>query len=218
MRFPGFSTRDCVLLALAAAILGIGISASVEWWGISYVRDTISGFQRSDVALAEVTDRLHDDVLQLRRYEKDVFINLESARARDNYRSRWDTALRSLRFDLTRLRSLAPQAMQGRVQAFVESIAAYRFAFAQTYDLIREGTVVTPQQANERMGEAKVAAHQAEQQLVEISQQAQLRVGQFSDPVSVGRWIWLALNLVLLGIIVGPLVYAARQSAVAPAS
>jgi methyl-accepting chemotaxis protein len=213
MRFATFSTRDWVLLAFAAAILGIGISASLEWWGLTYVRNTIAHFQRSDVALAEAADRMRDNVLQLRRYEKDVFINLDSARVRDRYRAQWDAAFLNLRLDLIRVRSLAPQSTGGEVEKFVESIAVYRSAFVRTCELIDDGSVSTTQQANDRMMQAKVAAHQAEQQLIEIGRQTQLRMGQLSDPMSLGRWICLALNMILLAVVAGPLAYAMRRSA-----
>jgi methyl-accepting chemotaxis protein len=213
MRAAAFSNRDWVLLAFAAAILGIGISASLEWWGITYVRNSIAGFQRSDVALAEAADSMRENVLQLRRYEKDVFINLASAHARDKYRAQWDAAFLNVRFDLTRVRSLAPQSMQGEVQKFVEAIAAYRSAFTRTYELIDAGSVVTTQQANDQMAQAKVAAHQAEQQLIEIGRQTQLRMADLSEPISFGRWICLALNLILLAVVAVPLVYAMRRNA-----
>ncbi len=78
--------------------------------------------------------------------------------------------------------------------------------------------MTTTQQANEQMAQAKEPAHQAERQLIEISQQAQLRMEQLSDPVSVGRWICLALNLVLLALLAGPLTYAVRRNAAPQAS
>src|ERR1044072_8210325 len=128
------SARDCVLLALAAAVLGIVIAASVESWGITRARDAIAGFQHRDVALVGAADRMHDNLLQLRRFEKDVFINIEAAQARETYRARWAAAFFDLRLDLTHVRSLAPRSMDGRVQKFVESVAAYRSAFTHTYD------------------------------------------------------------------------------------
>ncbi len=211
MRFAYLSTRACLLLALGGAVLAICVSAGIEWWGITYLRNVIASVQHGDVALSEAVGSLHDDVLQLRRYEKDVFINIGTTERRDGYRSKWDGALLNLRNDLVRTRALAPQSADAQLQEFADSVAEYRSAFTHTYDSIRGGIIVTTQQANERMDEAKGAAHLAERQLVEIERHAQLRMAQFDDPVSEARWVGLALNLVLLASIGGPLAWAVRH-------
>ena len=211
MRFATLSTRACLMLAFGGAVLATAVSAGIEWWGISHVRDIVASVRHGDVALAETIGSLHDDVLQLRRYEKDVFLNIGSAERRDGYRSKWDDAFLRLRYDLVRSRALVPQSADAQLQDFEDSVADYRSAFAHTYDLIRDGSVATAQQANGQMGTAKDAAHRAEQQLIEIERHAQLRVASFGDPVSGARWASLALNLVLLSAIAGPLAWAMRQ-------
>ena len=81
----------------------------------------------------------------------------------------------------------------------------------RTYDQIRAGSVVTAQQANERMGEAKEAVHQAEQQLVELERQTQLRMAGLADPVTTAGWTGLIANLALLVMIDVPLAWTAWQ-------
>jgi methyl-accepting chemotaxis protein len=218
MRLAALSNRSGLLVALGAVVLATGVCAGIEWWGVRYVRAVLGGFRHGDVALAEVVGNLHDDILQLRRYEKDVFINIGSADERDGYRAKWDEAFLILRSDLTRTRALAPPSAGAGLQDFVDSMAAYRSAFTRTYDGIRAGNVVTPQQANEQMGEAKAAAHQAEQQLIELERGAQLRMTELADPVSAAGWVGLAMNLALLVLVGGPLAWAVRQSAHPPIS
>lgn len=211
MRFTSWSTRAYLMLALGGAVLVTGVSAGIQWWGIGRVREFVASVRHGDVALAESVGNLHDDLLQLRRYEKDVFINLASAPVRDGYRSKWDGEFLHLRYDLMRARTLVPEPSGVELQEFADAVADYRSAFVGTYDAIREGAVATPQQANARMGEAKEAAHRAEQRLLEIEKPALLRMQRFGDPVSDTRWASLALHLLLLAMIGGPLVWAMRQ-------
>ncbi len=211
MRFTSWSTRAYLMLALGGAVVVTGVSAGIEWWGIERVGDFVASVRHGDVALAESVGNLHDDLLQLRRYEKDVFINLASAPVRDGYRSKWDEGLLHLRYDLMRARALVPEPSDVELQDFADAVAAYRSAFVGTYDAIREGAVATPQQANDRMGEAKAAAHRAEQRLLEIERLALSRMQRFGDPVSDVRWASLALHLLLLAMIGGPLAWTMRQ-------
>jgi len=211
MRFTSWSTRAYLMLALGGALVVTGVSAGIEWWGIERVRVFVASVRHGDIALAESVGNLHDDLLQLRRYEKDVFINLASAPVRDGYRSKWDDVFLHLRYDLMRARALVPEPSGGELQEFADAAGEYRSAFVATYDAIREGTVATPQQANERMGDAKEAAHRAEQRLLEIERNALLRMQQFGDPVSDARWASLALHLLLLAMIGGPLAWTMRQ-------
>ncbi|HUO95699.1 MAG TPA: hypothetical protein VMT92_05650 [Steroidobacteraceae bacterium] len=205
------SSRGCLLLALGAVVRATGVGAGIEWWGIRYARSVIAGFQHADMALAEVVGNLHDNVLQLRRYKKDLFINVGSAQERDSYRAQWDEVFLVKRYDLMRIRAPARQSASADPQQFVDSVAVFRAAFMRTYDQIRAGSVVTAQQANERMGEAKEAVHQAEQQLVELERQTQLRMAGLADPVTTAGWTGLIANLALLVMIDVPLAWTAWQ-------
>ena len=211
MRFASLSARPCLLIALGGAVLATGVSAGIEWWGLAHLRDVIASVRHGDVALAEAVGSLHDDVLQLRRYEKDVFINMQSADRRADYRSKWDQEVRRLRYDLMRTRALAPPSAADELQAIEDSVADYCSAFTHTCDLIRGGSVVTTQQANDQMVDAKGAAHRAEQQIIDFERHVQLRMAQFADPIAGARWVSLALNLVLLATIGGALAFAMRQ-------
>lgn len=62
-------------------------------------------------------------------------------------------------------------------------------------------------------GRSEAAAHQAEQQLIELERRAQLRMTALADPVGAADGVGLAINLALLILVGGPLAWAARQSA-----
>ena len=211
MRFSSWSIRAYLTLALGTVVLAIGLSGAIEWWSIAHVRSLVASVQHGDVALAESVGSLRDDVLQLRRYEKDVFINIGSAEALRGYRSKWDGAFRRLRFDLVHTRTLAPQSASPQLQQFTEAMGQYRSVFEQTYDLIQSGALGTARQANEKMADAKAAAHRAERQLVDVEHGAQARMSRFDDPALNAQWLSVGMNLLLLLAVGGPLAVAARR-------
>jgi methyl-accepting chemotaxis protein len=211
MRFPTLSVRALLLLAFGGVLIAIAVSTATEWWGIAHLNRFVASVRNGDIALQETVQDMHDDVLQLRRYEKDVFINIDSLARRRGYRAKWDGAFRALRYHLVRARGAASPAASSRLQQFVTSIGEYHTAFRHTCELIESGAISTPSQANGEMTRYKDSVHQAEQQLVELERLAQLRMSELRDPWATARWLTLVSNLLILMAIGGPLVLTLRQ-------
>ena len=78
-----------LLMTVAAALTG--------GWGMSSLHEAVTVSINRDVALAQAASDLHSDVLTLRRYEKDEFINIHAADSVASYHDKWESALRKLR-------------------------------------------------------------------------------------------------------------------------
>ncbi len=210
MKFSSWSNQSFLAVVLGAAIVAVTLCAAIEWWAVSDLRGAFANARRGH-ALAEAAATMHDDVLQLRRYEKDVFLNIGSPERRADYRARWDRAMLQLRYDLQRVRAVRQGTSDAQVQYIADSIAQYREAFAHTYDLVQGGSVLTGQQANDEMARNKSSIHQAENLLVQLEREAQAHMSSIENPVGDLQWTTLGLNLMLLGIVCGPLAYALRR-------
>jgi methyl-accepting chemotaxis protein len=178
MRLTIFRSRGLLSLAFAAAILAFAVSGAVEYWGMMRLDRATSGVRRGDTALATAAEDMRENLLELRRYEKDVFMNVGAEELVREYRAKWDRAFTSLRYDLVRARRVGSTSQDAQLQRVVDRIADYHVAFAHIYDLILNGTIRTTQQANEAMGPSKDSVRNAESTLGEIG-------GDDRDPKSL---------------------------------
>ncbi|MBS0389248.1 MAG: hypothetical protein JSR15_12290 [Proteobacteria bacterium] len=170
---PGL--RSPLALAFAAAMLAVVISGAVEFWGMERLDRVVNSVHRGDTALANAAEDMREDVLELRRYEKDVFMNIGTPELDHQYRDKWDRAFVGFRYDLERARRTDPTQQDPQLQQVTDLIAAYRVAFTRIYDGMLNGTIQTTQQANEQMSPFKVSVRDAEQLLADISDQARGR-------------------------------------------
>ncbi len=167
--------RALLAIAFATAMMAVVISGAFQYWGMVRIDHVAKGLRRGDTALANAAEDMREDVLELRRYEKDVFMNIGADELVRQYREKWDRAFAGLRYDLERAHRADSALPDAQLQQVTEQMAAYRAAFAHIYDSISNGTIRTTQQANEEMSPFKVSVRDAESLLVEISDNARDR-------------------------------------------
>ena len=167
--------RTSLAVAFAVAMLAVIFSGAVEYWGMTRLDLAARSAHRGDTALANAAEDMREDVLELRRYEKDVFMNIGSGELERQYREKWDRAFAGFRYDLERARRTDPTQQDPRLQLVTERIAAYRAAFTRIFDEMSNGTIQSTQQANEQMSPFKVSVRDAETLLADISDQARDR-------------------------------------------
>ena len=210
-------TRGLLAMSFAIAMLAIAVSGAVQFWGMVRLDRAATGMRQGDTALANAAGDLREDVLELRRYEKDVFMNIGTDELVRQYRDKWDRALVSFRYDLARARRVDPAANNAPLQQVTDQIAAYRVAFTRIYDSIENGTVRTTQQANEEMSPFKSSVRDAELELAEISGDARDREFVLGPAVTAQR-IGLAISAAaLLALAIAYFTFLGRMPAASPA-
>jgi methyl-accepting chemotaxis protein len=202
MRVSKSSLRNWRTLVFGSAFLAVAICAATEYWGILKLDQVAAAFRHGDTALALATEDMRDEVLQLRRFEKDVLLNVGSPELVQSYQAKWEDAFSHLRYDLTRARRSAAGEADSRLQEVVDSIAVYRTAFLEVCDQIHSGVLATPQQANAEANRFREAARNAELALNGISESAFGRT-QTVDPALFAQRCSLAISLALFIALVG---------------
>jgi methyl-accepting chemotaxis protein len=202
MKVSKNSLRNWQTVVFGSAFLAVAICAASEYWGILKLDQVAAAFRHGDTALALATEDMRDDVLQLRRFEKDVLLNVGSPELVQSYQAKWEDAFLHLRYDLTRARRSAAGEADSRLQEVVDSVAVYRTAFLDVCDQIRTGVLSTPQQANAEANRFRQAARNAEQALNGISDSAFGRK-QTVDPALFAQRCSLAISLTLFIVLVG---------------
>jgi hypothetical protein len=165
--------RGAAALLLCAASLAAG-------WGLESVFGEQTDHALRAVEVAEQAARISSLLLEERRYEKDLFINIGDRDRLEAYSRKWRRAHAGLAAALASARALeladedreALREIDADLRAYVRG---YEAVLAQ----IREGRIRTAQQANEAIARYKDAAHRIEaasNAIYERATQRKLRV------------------------------------------
>jgi len=147
------------LMLFAAIAGGLGTHNIVET-----AKQTMDG----ELQLVQLATELRVESLQLRRYEKDTLINIESAEKVQDYRAKWEKALEAAQ----KVRGDAADISSGKARedllALKDDLDAYAAGFRSTVDAIGSGTLKTTAQANAVMDQHKQALYRLDQLVTEI--------------------------------------------------
>jgi methyl-accepting chemotaxis protein len=197
MKFVSLSITAHLALAIGALATAIGAGAAAGWWNLVSLDTFVARTIRGDVALAQAAADMHEDVLQMRRFEKDVFINIGAADSAASYYAKWVQAYQDLRRDLLRARAVAPATLSAPLRDFTDSIAEYRDGFERTYGRIQAGDLKTSEQANAQMTEYKDAVRGTEKLVEDIRREAQERISLAGTTLSA-RGYNLGVDFIVL--------------------
>ncbi len=133
-----FATLVCLALALAAT----------GYWGLSNV--TATARQILDVHVVAVnTGQIQATTLDLLRYEKDYFLNIEDAKTREAYLEKWRVEHKNLQTLLDKLENLVQDERDhARINTMREALTGYDEGFEKVRESVQTGAIKTPAQAN----------------------------------------------------------------------
>jgi methyl-accepting chemotaxis protein len=154
-------------------IVGIGI---ISYIGMNKMRFYIDDLANNDGALMDDGQRARANINMMRRYEKDLFLNIGDAAKMEEYKKKWDDAREHFNKrmeDSVKLLSdpANPDGVKDKatITTIKQQIDAYAAGFNKVYDQIKTGEISTPQDANKAIGQYKVATHQSESMVGEFS-------------------------------------------------
>ncbi|HWS69835.1 MAG TPA: methyl-accepting chemotaxis protein [Steroidobacteraceae bacterium] len=186
-----------LLMALLIANAGIGA------FGIQALFTNAHRAITNDVKLAQTASVIGQLILNERRFEKDVFINIGDAAVRASYKKKWDAAKSSLDEHIAAARKLDLAENDKRALGQVgDGFRSYVDGFERTYGRIESGQIKTTQDANGEFAAFKSAVHGMEDAGEELNGMAVARVNMAAESLSathVRSSIWqIAVALVCL--------------------
>jgi len=147
----------CIILVM---LVGIGLSG---YWGAHSISDLTITMLQGDAAVSEHASRARANVLGLRRFEKDIFINIGSTEKVLDYRKKWQEQHEHLvaRLNDAEKAATLPQDKE-LLKTMRSELAAYEAGFNKVYAGIQAGGIKTTQQANNAINEYKDQIHKME--------------------------------------------------------
>jgi methyl-accepting chemotaxis protein len=137
----GLSFATLVCLALILAVTG--------YWGLSKIAVTARRILDVQVAIADGAGQVQATALELRRYEKDYFLNIADVSVRDSYLQKWKNEHRNMQARLDRLGGIVQgESERAKVRAMRAALAGYDAGFEKVREAIKAGQITDPATAN----------------------------------------------------------------------
>jgi methyl-accepting chemotaxis protein len=188
-----------IVLVLLAAI---GICGYV---GAGKMRAIADKAINTDGKVIEHAERIRMNILQLRRFEKDLFLNCASADKVTEYQGKWDKAREQLLERLTAVTKLSNDPRDKEAMEKIRSASLlYVNGFAKVVEQVRAGAVTTPDEGNRAIGEYKASIHDMEKVSGDFADTAANRMAQNERDMdaTVRTLAWAMSGIMLLAVII----------------
>src|SRR5579864_1831309 len=165
-----FSIAKRLALGFGAVLTLLLVVALAGYWGMeSVTRETIT-MLRGDVKLAELADKAKVHTLELRRGEKDTFLNIADKSKMTSYEQTWRKELSTTHTTVAALQDLATASEEKQLIASMESdLNLYEKGYDSVVAGIVAGKIQTPAEANTAIIEFKDEVHRMEASATELS-------------------------------------------------
>ncbi len=178
-------------------LIGIALSG---YWGTGSVTNMTITMLQGDSTVAEHAARARANVLGLRRYEKDLFLNIGDTEKENAYYKNWKDQLERVNARLKDLDKAATIKQDiDDIGIMKRDIEAYNAGFTKVFNQIQAGQIKTPQAANEAMSPFKDSMHKMENAADELADDANKRMDEMEGVVKQRS---SHTNLIMLGLAV----------------
>ena len=151
--------------------------------------------------LVEYAQRIRANINMMRRFEKDLYMNIDDRTKMEGYKKQWSETLDRIRQrtdSMTKL--LDVQKDKDTVAAINKHISAYTEGFAKVFEKIQSGEIKTTQEANKAIGAYKDATHQSETLINELAdqfdKQSDIQVNKAVATCNNEQWLMVVLPVV----------------------
>ncbi len=127
-------------------LIVVGIAG---YWGVKSLQATALHMLEEEGVFAEHAGRARANVLGLRRFEKDMFINIGSKEKVEKYYAEWKDEVESVHkriADIEKVKAL--KEAQETASTLKTNLDTYAAGVTRVYEKIRSGEITTTQQAN----------------------------------------------------------------------
>ncbi len=187
----------------------IVIGFSGYWGGYSISKNAISefkGMMNTDAAIALHSARAQSNVLGLRRFEKDIFLNIDAKEKVQEYLKKWNEQYELLLAQLNNLEKAAiSQQDKEVVKSMKNDAAIYATAANKIFDSIQADKIKTPQECNAAISEYKSVIRKLEDAARGFSDEGKKRMNTIENNIKnmAQQITFVMLALVIFSLVLG---------------
>jgi methyl-accepting chemotaxis protein len=182
------------------------------YWGVHAVSGTTVHMLSGDAGIAEHAARLRANTLGLRRFEKDIFLNIDKPEKVASYWKEWNDEKESVDKRLADLEKYAKYTDEevsdmAIIRTMREEVNKYEAGMSKVYGMVQSGQITTPQDGNAAISEYKDAIHKLEQTAKDFATHGNDRMDQALPTINAvtsrTTWVMTILTLVAIFISIG---------------
>jgi len=164
-------------LGFGSILLILVVIGGLGAWNIGSIFNLSMDVIKSDAEVAEMAARIRSNINAMRRFEKDVFLNIGDKKD-DAYYKQWSDKVETYNERIAELeKTVRDEKDKEGVKELKTEIVPYITAFNNIYRQIEEGKITTPQQANAAIVPVKDLIHKLDQKSGEFADEAKKRMG-----------------------------------------
>ena len=194
-----------LLLGFGMVLVLLFVVAGTGYWGLDSVKQETVSMLQGDAQISQFAALIKADTLELRRAEKDSFLNVDNQKTREDYVATWKHWREQLKTQLADIdkKHLNTEDKES-VRKMEANASAYESGYTKVLGMIEDGRIKTPQAANEAIKQYKDAIHDLEQEATDLSE-AHFKTMSGMDQVMTDfarRTTSLMLAVVIIAIII----------------
>lgn len=180
-------------IAFGIVLLFIIAISGTNYWGMGKLEAYTSNLVNIDATLALNSARTRANINMMRRFEKDLFLNIADAAKIEEYRKKWNEADdRLVKFLNSSLKTLDaanyPDQEKDKqsIQVILAQVEAYRAGFTTVYNRIKAGEITSTQDANKAISQYSEATRQSEVLIAAFTQKMDKQMDEMVQQAVAG--------------------------------
>jgi len=154
-------------VSFGTVLLLLIIVGATGYWGVNSIAGITVKMLQTDANVAEHSAQARANILGLRRFEKDAFINIGSANKVEEYIKKWNEQREHLTAKIADLEKIITlQQDKDIVKDMKNNFSAYVNGFNKVSRMVQDGKIKTTSEANAAIGEYKDVIHKMEQRAI----------------------------------------------------
>jgi len=174
------------------------------YYSVSDISQAFRTLLSKDATVLEHATRARSDVLGMRRFEKDILLNIDSKETVAKYLEQWKGEREHLLARLDVIEKAASlEKDRTAVKTMRDHLAKYEEGFTKVFNQIQEGKIRTPQEGNAEITHYKDAIHAFEQTAKDFSSESSNRLAETGNDVLALADRAKQIAVILMVIVVG---------------
>jgi len=206
MRFSNLRLGLRLAIGFGAILLLLFCVGGSGYWGSNSIATTFRNLLKTDAAVVQNAEHARANVLGMRRFEKDIYLNVESKQKVEDYLKQWTEQHEHAQASIKELeRASISQQGQDTIKEMKTQLAAYVSGFNKVYEMIQAGQIKTPQEGNAAIGQYKEAIHKLEKVSIDFAEESAKRMAETEKTITeiVDRTYWTLSIFVLISAVLG---------------
>src|SRR5215471_18463418 len=168
--FNQSSIAKRLALGFGIVLLLLIVVAVTGYWGMESVTKEAVAMLRGESKLSQLADQAKVETLELRRFEKDMLLNLDNKPVMQSYREKWRAQLEDLKANITELSNrITTDEDKQSIAAIQNDLSGYEHGVMGVVAKIEDGIIKTPQQGNAAVTDFKDEVHRMEASATDLA-------------------------------------------------